>query len=91
MYFASDKIKGNLVARSRRANDTILCLRCHKDVRKLMSERHIPMEWRGRLPMICDDDGILAIPLVAVRDGAYLPPEQIDARCVLALDFYICE
>lgn len=91
MYFASDKIVGNLVARNRRANDTILCLGVHKDVRKLMSERRIPLEIRNRLPILCDDEGILAIPLVAVRDGAYLPPEHIDPMQDLSVDFYICE
>ena len=91
MYFASDKIKGNLVARNRRPSDTILCLGCHKDVRKLMSERRIPLEERCRLPVICDDEGILAIPFVAVRDDAYLPPAQIDPAHNLILDFYIYE
>ena len=90
-YFASDKIVGNLIARNRRANDTILCLGVHKDVRKLMSERRIPLELRSRLPVICDDEGILAIPFVAVRDGAYLPKDRIDPLRDLSLDFYIYE
>lgn len=66
----SAKIKGVLVARSRQTGDKILSGKIHKSVKKLMNEKKIPLELRERIPVICDDDGILAIPLVAIRDGA---------------------
>ena len=66
----SAKIKGVLMARSRQAGDKILSGKVHKSVKKLMNEKKIPLELRERLPIICDQDGILAIPLVAIRDGA---------------------
>ena len=66
----SAKINGMLVARSRAAGDKILSGGVHKSIKKLFNEKKIPIELRERIPIICDDSGILAIPLVAIRDGA---------------------
>ncbi len=63
-------IKGSLTARSRRAGDVILQGGMHKDVRKLLSAHHVPLEMRDTLPIICDEDGILLIPGITLRDGA---------------------
>ena len=51
-----------------------------KKVKKLMCERKIPSHLRAKIPIICDDNGIVAIPEVALRDGA----KGKDIR----LDFY---
>lgn len=66
----SAKIKGTLFARSRAAGDKILLGGMHKSVKKLMCDKKLPLFLRSRLPIICDDDGIVAIPFVAIRDGA---------------------
>lgn len=71
MYFAFGTIKGSITARSRRTGDTILHKGLHKDVRRLMSAAHLPLSLRARLPILCDDDGILAVPTVARRDGTF--------------------
>lgn len=63
-------IKGTLSVRSRRAGDVILQGGMHKDVRKLISAHRVPLDMRDTLPIICDEDGILLIPTVALRDGA---------------------
>ena len=63
-------IKGTLSARSRRAGDVILQGGMHKDVRKLLSAHRVPLSMRDTLPIVCDEDGILFIPDVAIRDGA---------------------
>ena len=68
-YIDSDKIKGGLYARSRNEGDRILTGGMHKSVKKLFCDKKIPLDLRGRLPIICDGDGIVAIPLVAIRDG----------------------
>ena len=65
-----DKISGSLYARSRLPEDKILSGDMHKSVKKLMCEKKIPIKLRPKLPIICDDEGILAIPGVAVRDKA---------------------
>ena len=66
----SAKINGALVARCRQAGDKILSGKLHKSLKKLFNEKKIPLELRERIPVICDDNGILAVPLVAIRDGA---------------------
>ena len=70
-----DKISGGLFARSRLPEDKILLGGMHKRVKKLMCEKKIPVELRPKLPIICDDEGILAIPSVAVRDKARVGPQ----------------
>ena len=66
----SAKIKGAIHARSRHAGDKILSGGMHKSLKKLLNEKKIPLEDRTRIPIIYDDEGILAIPFVAIRDGA---------------------
>lgn len=66
----SDKINGTLIAKSRSAGDKILLGGMHKSVKKLFTEKKIPLELRARIPIICDEDGILAIPFIGIRDGA---------------------
>ena len=65
-----DKIDGTLIARNRHQGDKILIGGMHKSVKKLMSEKKIPLNLRSRLPIICDNNGILAIPYIGIRDGA---------------------
>lgn len=69
LSLASAKINGSLIARSKRPQDKILMSGMHKSVKKLMCDKKIPLELRSRLPVICDNDGIVAIPLVGLRDG----------------------
>ena len=66
----SAKIKGGLIARSRQSGDKIISKGMHKSVKKLMCDKKIPLDIRSRIPIICDDDGIVAVPFVAIRDGA---------------------
>ena len=69
MFFDSAKINGRIFARSRLPQDKILMGGMHKSVKKLMCDKKIPIDLRPRLPIICDEEGILAIPLVGIRDG----------------------
>ena len=64
-----DKIVGGLYVRGREAGDKLLQGRMHKSVKKLMCDKKVPLELRERLPLICDDQGIVAVPLVGLRDG----------------------
>ena len=64
-----DKINGVPVARNRRSGDKIFINGMHKSVKKLMNEKKIPLDLRARIPIICDEDGILAIPFIGVRDN----------------------
>jgi len=66
----SAKIDGEIYARERRAGDRIRIGGMSKSVKKLMCDKKIPLELRSRLPVICDGNGILAIPMLGIRDGA---------------------
>lgn len=69
LSFESAKIKKPLIARNRCAGDKILSGGVHKSLKKLMNEKKIPLELRSRIPVICDAEGIVAIPFVSIRDG----------------------
>ena len=66
--FDSAKIKGNIVCRYRTEGDTVVCGGHRKSVKKLLTEKKIPLDKRQTLPFFCDDEGIFFIPEVAVRD-----------------------
>ena len=67
----SAKIVGVLRARSRLPGDKIRVLGVSKSLKKLVNEKKIELDIRARLPVICDDSGIVALPFVAVSDGYF--------------------
>lgn len=67
--FNSATIKGSVQLRTRRAGDSFLWHGHHRKVKKLLCDRGVPREVRDRLPILCDDSGILWIPGIGVRDG----------------------
>ena len=72
---SSAMIKGRLCVRCRRAGDRILCGGKHKVVRKLSSMAVFSPAVRARMPLLCDDEGVLAMPFGPVRDGAGKNPD----------------
>ncbi|MBQ9151079.1 MAG: tRNA lysidine(34) synthetase TilS [Clostridia bacterium] len=82
----SATINGALIARRREAGDRILLGGMHKSLKKLMCDKKIPPALRDRLPVICDENGILAVPMIGTRDGATRSPEETGAIC---LHFYL--
>lgn len=69
LHIDSDKIVGALFARQRLPGDRIRSGGMNKSVKKLFCDKKIPASLRGRIPVICDDEGIVAIPFLTVRDG----------------------
>ncbi len=70
IHINSDRIKNGLFLRSRKEGDTILLHGMHKKIRKLQNGCALPLPLRSALPLLCDKDGALWCPLVALRDGA---------------------
>lgn len=64
-----DAINGALTIKNREAGDKILAGGMNKLTKKLYCEHKIPLGVRNILPVFCDDDGILWIPGVEIRDG----------------------
>ena len=81
MYFAFDKICGGMVARDRKAGDKIIVNGVNKSIKKLLCDKKIPLKTRYRLPIICDDSGVIAIPFVAVADR--VKPKAEDSTVAL--------
>ena len=42
-----------------------------KKLKKVFTDRHIPSEERWRIPVVCDGGGVLAVPGIIARDGAF--------------------
>ncbi len=66
-----DTIYGKVYARQRRDGDTLFLGGHTRRLKKMICERGIPESRRARLPVICDDDGVLAVPGLPVRGPAY--------------------
>lgn len=66
----SDIIINGLYWRMRRPGDEIFLRGMHRKLRRLYNEKKIPPRIRCRLPLLCDEKGILWAPFVGLRDGA---------------------
>lgn len=67
----SSKIVGSLSVRSKKDGDTVKSGGVTKKLKRVFCDRHIPSHQRDRLPVVCDDAGVLAIPGIIARDGAF--------------------
>jgi len=62
-------IDRTLFWRLRENGDEILLGGMHRKLRRLQAQAKIPPRLRERLPLLCDDEGIVWAPFVGVRDG----------------------
>lgn len=63
------KIKGNIYIRPRRPGDKLRVRGMNHTVKNLMQEKGIGVQERRKLPCFCDEDGIVWIPGLPLRDG----------------------
>ncbi len=61
-------INGSLHLRNRRDGDTVYYGGMTHKVKKLFCDRKIPRSVRERIPLLCDENGIVWIPGICVRD-----------------------
>ena len=59
--------RGQLRLRPRQAGDTIRLPGGSKSLKKLFIDRKIPAAYRGRIPVLCDDAGILGVYSIGVN------------------------
>lgn len=79
----SAKIIGTLYARERRSGEKIRLNSMGKSIKKLLCDNKVPLEIRARLPIICDDSGIVAVPFIGVSD-AYRPTKE--TKKIISID-----
>ena len=62
-FIDCDRIVGNIYIRTRQSGDTIAPAGrgCTKSIKKLFNELAVDVEKRDSLPLVCDDNGIIAI------------------------------
>lgn len=63
-----DIIKGGLYIRNRKVGDSYRTSGMTKRVKRMLCDADIPSSVREKIPVLCDDDGILWIPGFKVRD-----------------------
>ena len=80
-----DTIKGRIFLRPLQEGDRILQGGMHKRVRKLYGQSGVPQFLRVQLPLLLDQDGILAVPGIVLRDGA--SPKR--GECTLYVRIYL--
>ncbi|MBQ8141486.1 MAG: tRNA lysidine(34) synthetase TilS [Clostridia bacterium] len=83
LFIDFDRIVGVIYARNRTAGDKIKMNSMSKNLKKLLCDKKIPLDIRSRLPVICDESGIIAVPLIGVKDG-YAPSD--DTRNTLCIE-----
>lgn len=66
-----DYVVGRLYVRSKQEGDTVKSGGMIKKLKRIFTDRHIPSQNRQSLPVICDDMGVLAVPGIVARDGAF--------------------
>ena len=69
-------IKGRIFVRTRNDGDKYRFGGMTHKVKRLFSDKKIPQSERDRIPIICDDDGILYIPGFPLREGGVRHPKD---------------
>ncbi|MBQ4511108.1 MAG: tRNA lysidine(34) synthetase TilS [Clostridia bacterium] len=64
------KSEGKLTVRNKKDGDKMIQGKMTKKLKTIFCDKHIPSHHRDKIPLICDEKGILYIPTIAVRDGA---------------------
>jgi len=77
-------ICGMICYRSRQQGDRLFLHGVNRSVKKMFSEKKIPIHLRESIPVIYDNQGIICIPFIAVSDRAYT--SYNDAQYILRVD-----
>ena len=85
----SATINGTLRLRPRIEGDRIFMGGMHKSLKKLMCDKKIPQPERTRIPLLVDDDGVVAVPYVGVRDSANPKKCSSAEREIKTVSFYL--
>lgn len=75
-------IVGSLYLRPKKDGDTVYYGGMTHKVKKLFSDRKIPMSKRRLIPVLCDDKGVVWVPGFGVRDDG-IPKDQREDKYVL--------
>ena len=70
----ADKISGKINVRARQSGDriTLAGRQCTKTLKKLFTEKKIPLEMRSQLPVFADADRVIFIPGIGISKDCML-------------------
>lgn len=66
---SAEAVSGQLIARNKEDGDTIYQGKMTKKLKTIMCAKHIPSHKRDKIPLVCDDNGVLFAPRLVTRDG----------------------
>lgn len=66
-----DKISKCVYARNRRQSDCFICNGINRNIKKCFIDKKIPLEERDKIPVICDNEGIIFVPYIGIADRVY--------------------
>jgi len=81
-YISSAIIENGLFVRLKQDGDSYRYGGISRKLKKVFNDRGIPPSRRTKIPIICDNDGIVWVPGLSVRDGA------VDKKDNLCVTFY---
>ncbi len=80
-----DTIYGRVYARTRMPGDTLFLGGTTRRLKKMICDRGIPESRRARLPVICDDEGVLMVPGLPTRGPAFARECDFDGNVLHVL------
>ena len=78
-------ISGSLYLRPKRDGDTVYYGGMTHKIKKLYNDKKIPLSIRKKLPILCDDKGVLWVPGFGVRDDGVPREERQDLFATLVI------
>lgn len=63
-----DRIYGKVFLRTRLSGDTFFYKGMNRKLKKFLCDRGVPRRERDIMPLICDSEGILAVPYIGAKD-----------------------
>lgn len=80
----NSKLKGKLYARDRQIGDSYVVKGVTRNVKKTFINNKVPAFIRSRVPVICDDEGIVYVPFIGVADRVFY--KNGNNACNLSID-----
>lgn len=64
-------LSGDLYVRARTTGDSFIVHKINRNIKKCFINKKIPASIRDRIPVICDDNGIVFVPFIGAADRVY--------------------
>ena len=83
----SKEVELPLYVRSKQDGDTVKSGGITKKLKRVLADLHIPSHERKKLPVICDSKGVLTVPGIIARDGAFNKKGDLNIKIYIKDDY----